>query len=90
MALSSSQGFRCPQCGARHVWVVDDCDVCGYRSEASLGWEREGKRRERNEARGCLWDWWWNTWLLGDLVEVLFWVGRGLFVVLRSIVSLWT
>ncbi len=88
MALSSSQGFRCPQCGARHVWVVDDCDPCGYRSEVSLGWEREGKKRENRE-----WSSRWGVfdfWCFQGLVELIFFCGRLLWLAVRGVVSLWT
>jgi hypothetical protein len=84
MALSSSQGFRCPQCNARHVWVVDDCDACGYRSEASRGWEREGKRQARRE-----WLSGWHWWCLGDMLEGFFWIGRMIFGAIRAVVSTW-
>ena len=87
MALSSSQGFRCPQCGAAHLWVVDECDACGYRSEASLGWEREGKRRETRE-----WASRWgilDVWSLQGLVELTFFFGRMLWGAVRGVVSLW-
>ncbi len=85
MALTSSQGFRCPQCGARHVWVVDDCDVCGYRSEASLSWEREGKRRER---RAFFTGWsWWDWWCLGDICELFLWLARVIFGAIRAVLS---
>lgn len=85
--MSRSSGFRCPGCGAAHHWVVDECDACGFRSEASVGWEREGKLQARRE----LWTgWnWWHWWCIGDIVEGLFWIGRIVFGAIRAILSSW-
>jgi len=88
MVLGNNTGFRCPNCGAAHVWEVDDCDACGYRSEASRGWERERKAQaRRDDANGCLWGSWCDIWLIGDLLEGLIWVGRGIVVAVRAVVS---
>lgn len=84
MTLNRRSGFRCPQCNAAHHWVVDECDACGYRSEASLGWEREGIRETRQS-----WFSGWSWWCIGDMVELLFWGGRLLFGAVRAVVASW-
>lgn len=85
--MSRSSYFRCPECGAAHHWVVDECDACGYRSEASLGWESEARARRRGE---WLAGWnWWHISSIGDIVEIFFWIGRLLWGAVRGAVSLW-
>ncbi len=89
MVIGRDTGFRCPHCGAVATWEVDECDACGYRTEASRGWEREAKLEERREIRrGCLWMSFDALWIHG-VVEIAALLGRGIWVVLRGIWSIW-
>ena len=85
--MSRNSGFRCPECGATHHWVVDECDACGYRSETSLGWEREARAGRRRE---WFTGWnWWHVSCIGDLVDFFFWIGRLIWGAVRGAVSFW-
>lgn len=90
MVLGRQTGFRCPQCGGASTWDVDECDACGFRSEASRGWERERRRQARkDEAHGCLWGWWDLFWIEGVWYLVV-WTGRLVAVAVRAVWSIWT
>lgn len=75
MIIGRNTGFRCPNCGAASPWEVDECDACGYRTEAMRVWDRDAKHDA--EGYGCS-----NAMLhgicLGILVSLLSYVIHGI------------
>jgi Zn ribbon nucleic-acid-binding protein len=88
--IGRNTGFRCPQCEAPSTWEVFECGACGFRTDASRGWEREARRKARWEERqGCLSVLFDASFWIDGVFELALWAGRGLWLVLRGIWSAW-